>query len=215
MAQVAVDIPIIDLTNGAVLGSDDDFIFLTVGYTATETQRSLDDLDRYDGLFIFTEEDISDDPMGGGGEQMPNPPHWQTTPPVGNVDWSFFTSAVDGFLGAPQIRFSGRGASLVSPSYAIVSFHATGGPGFYWLPRETGVEISRTCSKTLGVDYWHIAEDLAVIKLSSPIPSSVISPVPILEDPVLARGSSGIGGADFVRDFHHASVWVFRNSRRG
>jgi hypothetical protein len=140
------------------------------------------DLTNLDGLFIILDPP-SDSPGAGGGEVMPGPPvEWNTASPVGDVDWSFFTVAADG---AAQIRYSGRGATLVSPNYAVCAHHARGSGGFHFLQPD-GVEITRTSTMTEGVDYWNIADDLGLIKLSSPI--TTIDPIPIFLDCSVAAG---------------------------
>jgi hypothetical protein len=140
------------------------------------------DLTNLDGLFIILDPP-SDSPGAGGGEVMPGPPvEWNTASPVGDVDWSFFTVAADG---GAQIRYSGRGATLVSPSYAVCAHHARGSGGFHFLQPD-GVEISRTSTMTQDVDYWNIADDLGLIKLSSPI--TTIDPIPIFLDCSVAAG---------------------------
>ncbi len=140
------------------------------------------DLSNLDGLFIILDPP-SDSPGAGGGEVMPGPPvEWNPASPVSNVDWSFFTVAADG---AAQIRYSGRGATLVSPSYAVCAHHARGSGGFHFL-QPNGVEISRTSTMTQGVDYWNIAGDLGLIKLNTPV--TTIDPIPIFLDCSVAAG---------------------------
>lgn len=148
---------------------------------------SFGDLSNLDAQFIILDPP-SDSPGTGGGEAMPGPPvEWNPASPAADVDWSFFTVAVDGSDGVnPQVRFSGRGATLISPSYAVCAHHARGsGVGFHFL-QPNGVEISRSSAMTQDVDYWNIAGDLGLIKLSSPI--ATITPIPILTDCSVAAG---------------------------
>jgi hypothetical protein len=178
MAQIPVDIPILDGLGGQILGDDNGPIYLTVGYTATEVSGTFDDLTPFSSRpFIFTDQSISDvDP-----QTMPTNLVWEDDAPVGNVDWSFFTSAVTGF-NTP--RWSGRGANLISPSYAFVAEHAIGSGPYYWVQPD-GTEIART-----RVAAWHLIDiafgpppavsDFTIIKLDTPI--TAIKPVPILED---------------------------------
>lgn len=145
-------------------------------------------LSGFDGQFIILDPP-SDSPGAGGGEVMPGPPvEWNPASPAGDVDWSFFTVAVDGSDGVnPQVRFSGRGATLVSPSFAVCAHHARGsGLGYYWTPHAGGAEVKRTCTLTDGVDYWNVDDDVGLIKLNAPITS--VAPIPILANSAAAAG---------------------------
>lgn len=122
---------------------------------------------------------------------MPGPPvAWNESSPVRDYRWDYFTVAVDGSDGVnPQVRYSGRGATLISPSYAVCAHHARGsGLGFYWVPYAGGSEVKRTSTLTNGVDYWliDINFDLGLIKLNSPI--TTIDPIPVLVDSSHAAG---------------------------
>lgn len=141
---------------------------------------AFESLDGLDGQFIILDTPGDSEGSGSGGAAMPGPPAvWNSAPPASNYDWSFFTVAVDG---AGQVRYSGRGATLISPSYAVCAHHARGsGAGFHFLQPD-GVEISRTSTMTDGVDYWRVEDpgDLGLIKFNAPI--TTIAPIPVLLD---------------------------------
>jgi hypothetical protein len=108
-------------------------------------------------------EAVGDD---GTGEEMPAPTTWETDSPVGDVDWSAFTLAVD----ANAINRSNRaGATLISPNYASWPQHAPGdNTGHTWMT-PAGAEVTRTLGETLDVDYWEFSgSDLALCQAISP-----------------------------------------------
>lgn len=146
-----------------------------------------DDLSELDGLFVILDPP-SDSVGSGGGEVMPGPPvEWNPASPVRDYDWSFFTVAADG---GAQVRYSGRGATLIAPSFAVCAHHARGSGTFYWVPYAGGAEVSRTSTMTEGVDYWNIEGDLGLIKLNAPV--TTVAPIPILADSAKASGRNAL-----------------------
>lgn len=132
------------------------------------------DVAEFDQETIFNEA-IGDD---GTGEEMPAPTTWNTDSPVGDIDWSAFTLAVD----ANAINRSNRaGATLISPNYCVIAQHAPGdNTGHTWMT-PAGAEVTRTLGETLDVDYWEFSgSDLALCKLSAPINN--ITPMPMILD---------------------------------
>ena len=128
----------------------------------------------------FDQETLFNEAIGdnGAGEEMPSPTTWNTDSPVGDIDWSAFTLAVD----AAGINRSNRaGATLISPNYVVLAQHAPGdNTGHTWM-RPDGTEITRTLGETIDVDYWEFSgSDLAIAKLSAPI--NDITPMPMLLD---------------------------------
>jgi hypothetical protein len=122
----------------------------------------------------------------GAGEEMPAPSTWETDSPVGDIDWSAFTLAVD----AAAINRSNRaGATLISPNYVVLAAHAPGdNTGHTWMT-PAGAEVTRTLGSTPDVDYWELGTgDLAVAKLSAAINN--ITPMPMILD------SSKVAGRD-------------------
>lgn len=108
--------------------------------------------------------------------QTPSPLTWETDPPAGNYDWSFFSIATD-FVPTP--RNPSGGATLVSPHWAVVAAHVTGTKG-YWLQPD-GTEISRTWASTV-----NIGGDLTLVRFATPI--TTITPVSVLADCSIAAG---------------------------
>ena len=128
----------------------------------------------------FQDQTLINEAVGdaGAGEEMPAPSTWETDSPVGDVDWSAFTLAVD----AAGINRSNRaGATLISPNYVVLAAHAPGdNTGHTWMT-PAGAEVTRTLGSTPDVDYWELGTgDLAVAKLSSPINN--ITPMPLILD---------------------------------
>ena len=128
----------------------------------------------------FQDQTLINEAVGdaGAGEEMPAPSTWETDSPVGDIDWSAFTLAVD----AATINRSNRaGATLISPNYVVLAAHAPGdNTGHTWMT-PAGAEVTRTLGETLDVDYWEFSgSDLAVAKLSAPINN--ITPMPMILD---------------------------------
>lgn len=175
----------LEVTVTDINGSDS----LALSVTVLETEyihagfNSVSDLD---GEFIILDPPSDTTGAGSGGTAMPGPPvEWNPTGPASNYDWSFFTVAVNG---SGQTRYCGRGATLISPSYAVCAHHARGsGTGYYFLQPD-GTEISRSSTLTDDVDYWLVEDpgDLGLVKFNSPI--TTIAPIPILADCSVASG---------------------------
>jgi hypothetical protein len=138
----------------------------------------------------FQDQTLINEAVGdaGAGEEMPNPSTWETDSPVGDVDWSAFTLAVD----AATINRSNRaGATLISPNYVVLAAHAPGdNTGHTWMT-SAGAEVTRTLGSTPDVDYWELGpNDLAIAKLSAPINN--ITPMPMILDCSKVAGLDGL-----------------------
>jgi hypothetical protein len=146
--------------------------------TVEKINPTFNDVTPYHGLFLFNEE-IGDD---GAGEEMPSPLTWNTASPVGDVDWSAFTVAVD----AAGINRSNRaGCALVSPNYCVYATHANGDEtGYTWMT-PAGVEVTRTFSATN-----NLGNDLTLAKLSAVINN--IDPMPIVVNSATLAGRYGL-----------------------